>query len=395
MDHTPIRVLLVEDSPTCTDLVRRLLASRRAPAWAVDCVDQLAAGLQCLAGGGIEVVLLDLNLPDSAGADTLLQVRRQFPEVPIVVLTTLDDEALAVGAVQEGAQDYLIKGKVDGDLLVRALRYAIERSRRAQLEEQVHQQNQELRRKNLELEEQSRRAHEASRLKSEFLASMSHELRTPLNGIIGFAELMYDGRVGPLAPQHREYLGDILTSGRHLLALLNDILDLAKVESGKMELRPEPIDLPRLVGEIRDILRTLAARKRIAVSIDIDAELGPVVLDPAKLKQVLYNYLSNALKFTPDGGQVTIRIRPEDIASFRLEVADTGAGIRAEDLDRLFVEFHKLNGGPTGTGLGLALTKRIVEFQGGRVGVCSTPGRGSVFFAVVPRIAEQASTVGS
>jgi signal transduction histidine kinase len=394
MDSPPIRVLLIEDSRTCAELVRSLLAEQHAPALAVDCADRLSAGLQCLAAGGIDVVLLDLNLPESEGLDTVRRVRAQAPLVPIVVLTTLDDEALALSAVQEGAEDYLLKWKVDGDALVRALRYAIERGRRAQLEEQVHRQNQELRRKNLELEEQNRRAQEATRAKSEFLANMSHELRTPLNGIIGFAELMYDGRVGPMLAEHQEYLGDILTSGRHLLDLLNDILDLAKVESGKMELRPEPVDLAKLVGEIRDILRTLAASKRISVGIGIDDGLGPIVLDASKLKQVLYNYLSNALKFTPDQGRVMIQIQAEGAATFRLEVTDTGIGIRPEDQGRLFVEFQKLNGGAgkgTGTGLGLALTKRIVEFQGGQVGVRSTPGQGSAFFAVLPRVSRQDS----
>ncbi|HKQ60065.1 MAG TPA: PAS domain S-box protein [Candidatus Polarisedimenticolaceae bacterium] len=247
----------------------------------------------------------------------------------------------------------------------------------------------QLRKKNEELEEQYRRVQEANRLKSEFLANMSHELRTPLNAIIGFAELMHDGKVGPVAEQHREYLGDILTSSRHLLQLINDVLDLAKVEAGKMEFRPEPIDMTKVVGEVRDILRTLAAKKRIAIDTQIDPALGPLLLDPAKLKQVLYNYLSNALKFTPDEGRVILRALPEGAERFRIEVEDTGIGIRREDMGRLFVEFQQLDASAAkkyaGTGLGLALTRRIVEAQGGEVGVRSTPGAGSVFFAVLPR----------
>ena len=238
-------------------------------------------------------------------------------------------------------------------------------------------------------EEQNRRLQEASRLKSEFLANMSHELRTPLNGIIGFAELMHDGKVGPVSAAHKEYLGDILASSRHLLQLINDILDLAKVESGKMEFRPEPIEIAGLVGEVCDILRALAAQKRIEVRVDVDRGLGIVVSDPAKLKQVLYNYLSNALKFTSEEGRVTIRVRGESDTGFLIEVEDTGTGIRSEDIGRLFEEFQQLDSRTgkkhAGTGLGLALTKRIVEAQGGRVGVRSTPGQGSVFFAVLPR----------
>ena len=241
----------------------------------------------------------------------------------------------------------------------------------------------ETRAKSLQLEE-------ADRLKSEFLANMSHELRTPLNGIIGFAELMHDGKVGPVSPPHKEYLGDILASGQHLLQLINDVLDLAKVESGRMNFRPEPLEPEQVVGEVRDILRTLAAHKRVAIHTEVDARLIRVVADPAKLKQVLYNYLSNALKFTPEGGRVAIRVAPEGEDDFRIEVEDTGIGLRPEDLGRLFLPFEQIDPGPAkrheGTGLGLALTKRLVEAQGGHVGVRSTPGQGSLFFAVLPRV---------
>ncbi len=255
----------------------------------------------------------------------------------------------------------------------------------------------QLRRKNEELEEQYRRVQEANRLKSEFLANMSHELRTPLNGIIGFAELMYDGKVGPVSSDHKEYLGDILTSARHLLQLINDILDLSKVESGKMEFRPEPVHLGDVIGEVRDILRTLAAQKRIRVESAVVPDLTDVVTDPAKLKQILYNYVSNALKFTPEDGSVTVRVTAESAAEFRIEVEDTGIGIRPEDIARLFVEFQQLDASTAkkypGTGLGLALTKRIVEAQGGRVGVRSSPGHGSTFYAVLPRVAEAIADV--
>src|SRR5438128_450102 len=183
--------------------------------------------------------------------------------------------------------------------------------------------------------------------------------------------------------------GNVLTSGRHLLRLINDVLDLAKVESGRLEFRPEPIDLPQVIGEVNAILRTTAADKNVRVEMAVDPAIGPVALDPARLKQVLYNYLSNALKFTPSGGLVTVRASPEGADFFRLEVHDTGSGIEPQDLPRLFVEFQQLDTGATkkhaGTGLGLALTKRIVEAQGGSVGVRSTPGVGSVFHALLSR----------
>jgi PAS domain S-box-containing protein len=231
---------------------------------------------------------------------------------------------------------------------------------------------------------------EASRLKSEFLANMSHELRTPLNAIIGFSELMYRGKVGPLADNHHEYLGDILSSSKHLLQLINDILDLAKVESGKMEFRPEKVDLTKLVGEVRDILRGLAGNKRLRMETEIEAGVGALVLDAARIKQVLYNYLSNAIKFTPEDGSITLRIATDEPGWFRLSVTDTGIGIAASDLDRLFVEFQQLDASIAkkfqGTGLGLALTKRIVEAHGGRVEVSSVLGAGSTFSAVLPMV---------
>ena len=239
-----------------------------------------------------------------------------------------------------------------------------------------------------DLDTEKRSAEEANRMKSEFLVNMSHELRTPLNAIMGFAKLMAHGKVGPVSAQQQEFLGDILTSSKHLLDLINDVLDLAKVEAGKMDFYPAPIDLTQLVGEVRDVLRGMAATKRINVDTDIHPRCTGVELDAAKLKQVLYNYVSNALKFTPEGGRVLIRVEPEGADSFRIEVTDTGIGIRLEDIKYLFSKFHQLDSSASkkypGTGLGLALTKQIAEAQGGRVGVDSLYGKGSTFFIVLP-----------
>jgi len=253
---------------------------------------------------------------------------------------------------------------------------------------QLQDANEELRRLNASLEQLSQQAFEATRLKSEFLANMSHELRTPLNSIIGFASLMRSGKVGTLSPDHNEYVGDILSSGQHLLRLVNDILDLAKVEAGRMEFHAERRRLAELVNEVCSSLRPLALSRRIDVRVEIDGELLEVGVDPARLKQVLYNFLSNALKFTSEGGRVSVRASPEGPDEFRLAVADDGPGIREEDLGRLFVEFQQLDSSTSkrhqGTGLGLALTRRLVEAQGGRVGVQSSRS-GSVFHAILPR----------
>ncbi|MDP9900744.1 PAS domain S-box protein [Variovorax ginsengisoli] len=239
------------------------------------------------------------------------------------------------------------------------------------------------------LEVENQQIQQASRLKSQFLANMSHELRTPLTAVIGFADLLHSGFVKPDSPKHQEFLGHIGTSGRHLLQLINDLLDLSKVESGKFDFFPEHIDLNEVVKEALDVLHTAFSSKDIRITTDIDADLTDLRLDPARLKQVLYNYLSNAIKFTSAGGHVTVRASAEEPEHFRIEVEDTGVGILAIDLPQLFTEFQQLDAGYSkrhqGTGLGLALTRRLVQAQGGQVGVRSTMGVGSVFWVVLNR----------
>lgn len=239
----------------------------------------------------------------------------------------------------------------------------------------------ELRSKNAELEE-------ASRHRDAFLSNMSHELRTPLSSIVGFAEMLRSDGFGPLTDKQRCFVDRIFSSSRHLLDLINDILDVAKADSGRLEIHPEPTDVRRLVEEVVGLLHPLAEAKGMLVDQHVDDELGEVMTDPIKLKQVLCNYLSNALKFTPDGGRVSIRVSRHGSAAFRVDVEDNGIGIRPEDVHLLFMEFQQLDSGMAkkypGTGLGLALTRRVVEAQGGGVGVESTPGRGSLFFAVLP-----------
>jgi PAS domain S-box-containing protein len=275
----------------------------------------------------------------------------------------------------------------DGVLVTSSIRDITERRT---MEEQLRSQNEAL-------EAQYQLIERANRLKSEFLANMSHELRTPLNGIIGFAELMHDGKVGLIAQSHKEYLGDILISARHLLELINDVLDLSKIEAGKMEFNPEPVNLPALVAEVCEIVRGVASKKRIHLRKEIDGELSTIEADARSLKQILYNYLSNAVKFTPEEGVVTLRVKPDGAAYYRIEVEDTGIGIKSEDLSRLFGEFQQLDASSAkkypGTGLGLALTKRIAEAQGGRVGVNSAPDKGSVFHAILPRSQRDGDTV--
>jgi PAS domain S-box-containing protein len=229
---------------------------------------------------------------------------------------------------------------------------------------------------------------EANRLKSEFITNMSHELRTPLNGIIGFSELLIDEKPGPLSAKQKEYLQDVHACGLHLLRLINDILDLSKIDAGKMELVLETFELPRVLEEVCSVVSPLARKKNITLHQEIAATLQLVTLDRGKLVQVMYNLLSNALKFTDDGGQVAVEAIMCDAKSLKLTVRDTGIGIASEDLDKLFVEFQQLDSGPDrrygGTGLSLALTKRLVEFQRGSVSVSSERGRGTTFSVSLP-----------
>jgi len=228
---------------------------------------------------------------------------------------------------------------------------------------------------------------ESRRLKDGFAANLAHELRTPLSGLIGFAELLYSGRPGPVNERQRECLGNILGSAQHMLRLIDEVLDLARLEAGRLMFQVEPVALAAIVSEMCAAMGPAAAEKRITLNAEVSASLGIVMLDATRMRQVLLNYLSNAIKFTPPGGRVTVRMHGEGDRAIRIEVDDTGVGIAEEDLPRMFEDFGQLEAGGAkdeGVGLGLALTRRIVEAQGGSVGVRSTAGIGTVFWAIIP-----------
>ncbi|HEY5900598.1 MAG TPA: HAMP domain-containing sensor histidine kinase [Burkholderiales bacterium] len=222
----------------------------------------------------------------------------------------------------------------------------------------------------------------ATQAKSQFLANMSHELRTPLNAIIGFSEALTERMFGELNAKQDEYLKDIHSSGRHLLSLINDILDLSKVEAGRMELDVAAFHLPSAIDSAMVLIRERAARHGVTLECRIDPLLGEFKGDERKFKQVMLNLLSNAIKFTPDGGRIAVSARARS-PLVEVAVADTGAGIAADDLARVFEEFRQVGTDRArkaeGTGLGLALSKRFVELHGGGIQVTSTPGTGSTF----------------
>jgi signal transduction histidine kinase len=246
-----------------------------------------------------------------------------------------------------------------------------------------------------EIEDKSRQLEAASRHKSEFLANMSHELRTPLNAIIGFSEVLSERMFGDLNEKQEEYLRDIHASGQHLLSLINDILDLSKIEAGRMDLELTDFDGPAAIDDALTLVRERAGRRGIALHRAVDQRLGSMRGDERKIKQVLLNLLSNAIKFTPDGGRIEVRAGPGD-GVIEVSVNDTGVGIAPGDQEAIFEEFRQVGTAARrveGTGLGLALSRRFIELHGGRIWVQSQVGVGSTFTFTIPlRRAERAET---
>jgi two-component system, sensor histidine kinase and response regulator len=368
MPDEPIRVLLIEDNPGDARLVTEALAYSQAATFEVHHVDRLAGALAALSEGTFDMVLLDLSLPDSPPAETVERVIAVASNLPVLVLTGLDDERFSREAVKRGAQDYLVKGQFDVRLLARSLLYAVERKR---------------------ITEQLARARdaalEASATKSSFLANMSHEIRTPMNAIIGMTRILLDSA---LDSEQREFGEAIWSSSHALLNFLNRILDFTKISSGKLSLEEIEFSPSETVESVIELFAEKVHGGGVELVSYVDGEV-PIRLrgDPLRLRQVLINLVGNAIKFT-ERGEVAVLLRVEkqgaDAVTLHFTVRDTGVGIPHEAQRHLFEAFYQAARSTAhrhgGTGLGLAISAEIVELMGGNIGVESEPGRGSRFW---------------
>ena len=370
MNEKPIRVLLIEDDPGDARLIKEMVAGFKGASFEMEWADRLSKGLEYLAHDGIDVVLLDLSLPDSLGLPTVVKAHAQAPGVPMVVLTEQDDETIAAEALQIGAQDYLVKGQVHSSLLVRSLRYAIERHRlMAELEQTRQQQLQ---------------------IKNQFLSHVSHELRSPLTAIYQFVTILLDGLAGDISPEQREYLEIGLRNVNRLRNMIDELLEVSRAETGKLNVEPRVISLAEPIVETLSTLRPSAEAKGISLSAEIPGSLPSVYADPDRVRQILTNLTDNAIKFTPEHGSVTIRasLFDKDPGFLRVEVADTGCGISPEGTQRIFEWFYQeaniAEGSRKGLGLGLYISKELVSRHGGQIWVESQPGAGSMFSFTLP-----------
>jgi signal transduction histidine kinase len=369
MNETTTNVLLIEDNPGDADLVRLRLVEGQS-AVKVNCVSRLADGLASLSRETPSLVLLDLNLPDSHGADTFRRLMEHSPNVPVVVLSGQDDEVLAMKAVHHGVQDYLVKGNISSKNLERAMRYAVERQ--ALLRSLEIAQKQQL------------------EFKNQFLSHVSHELRTPLTCIHQYVTLLLDGLAGPVAPEQADHLKTVLKSVNQLHAMIRDLLEATRAESGKMRIEPRCISLNELVQQAAAMLRPTADEKKVGLEVGIDHRLPLVHADPDRVLEVLINLADNAIKFTAPDGAVMLQATMVDAdpGSVYISVSDTGRGIGPEAkaliFERLYQDPNSVDNNRSGLGLGLFISREIVRLHQGRIWVSSEPGQGSTFTFTLP-----------
>ncbi|MBI4523502.1 MAG: hybrid sensor histidine kinase/response regulator [Deltaproteobacteria bacterium] len=384
MSAETIKILLVEDNPGDAWLLRDCLTETHTVKFDLEHVARLSEALDCLSKKSFDVVLLDLSLPDESGLTTVVRVQEVAREVPIVVLTGLDDESVAISALREGAEDYLVKGQVEGPWLWRALRYAMER-KRAELQVQRQLERLEILRE--ELESTNRRLERANKIKSEFLSIMSHELRTPVAAIVGYSEMVKDGLLGEVNPGQARALGRVTAHSEELLTMIAGVLQAASIVAGEVEPKLEAVDLNLLLTGLKDSC-TAPPGKGVTISWDYPSEIPSMVTDGKKIHEILRILIANAIKFT-ERGTVSVSIHQfSDSSTVEFEVSDTGVGIPEEKRSVIFDMFRQADNSETrsygGIGLGLYIVKNYVEMLNGSIDLESEPGVGSTFTITFP-----------
>jgi len=369
MNSDSTHILLIEDNPGDADLVRLRLVESKCPV-DVSCVNRLSDGLASLTRKSPSVVLLDLNLPDSQGAETFRKVLEKAPGVPVVILSGQDDEALAVRALHQGVQDYLVKGTITSGGLDRAMRYAVERQALLRSLEMSRKQQLEF--------------------KNQFLSHVSHELRTPLTCIHQFTSLLFDGLAGEINPEQRDHLGTILKSVNQLGAMVRDLLEASRAESGKIRIEPRCVSIVDLIRLAVTMVQATAREKQVGLEIGVDTRIPFVYGDPDRILEVLINLIDNGIKFTPSGGSVAVQacLVETDPEFVYLSVADTGSGISPEAkaliFERLYQDPNAVDNSRKGLGLGLFISRELVGLHGGRIWVATELGHGSTFSFTLP-----------
>ncbi len=385
MGDTAIKGLLIEEDPNDAT---RFLEYMKSPECASARLDfshanSLKRGLELLSLGGIDVVLLDINLPDGHGIETVQRLRAVFPEVPVVVLTGLADEAVGIEALRIGAQDYQVKGSVNCHTLKRTISVAIERQRMLLELRRVDQ---------LKAEIKERKA--LDKLKDELLSAVSHEMRNPLAVIKVVAGNLRGALQGTLSAQQGSLIEMQQRNIARLEKIVSRLLDLSRLESGKAQIVPVRIDAAQLTGEIVEGFRVLGLKPRVDIVVEIPPDLAPVYSDPDLFVQLLNNLVDNALRYARS--RVVLRAEIDEGAPgqfVRFSVSDDGEGIPRDRIGDLFNKFVQVNrcrngAGYKGTGLGLSICKEIVERQGGRIWVDSAVGLGSAFRFTLPALSQ-------
>src|ERR1700735_5676975 len=369
-DEKTLKVLLVEDNAGDACLVREMFRKEKPGSVNLTHLSLMSEAVTHLAEGGVDIVLLDMGLPDGHGLDTVRRAHAAAPNVPVIVLTGLDDEALAAEAMKEGAQDYLIKGQIENLALPRALRHAIERHR-------------------MQTETDLIRTHQIQ-FKDEFLSHVSHELRSPLSAIRQFVTILLDGLAGELQPEQHEYMGIVLRNVKQLQSMINDLLEVTRVQAGKLMIEPQRTSIADAIAYAVDTLHGAASAKGITLSSDIASRLPSGCADPMRMRQILIILGDSAIKFTPANGEVKIQARvfDQDPSLLVLEVSDSGCGISPDMTERIFERLFQTSDpsleGRKGLGLGLYICKELVTRQGGQIWAKRTPGEGSVFSVTLP-----------